>query len=336
MPRQARIDASGALHHVIVRGIERRHIFDDATDRTGFLDRMTAILPETMTACFAWAFLTNHIHLLLRTGKMPLSKVMARILTGYVVSYNKRHRRHGPLFQNRYKSILCQEDTYLMELVRYIHLNPLRAGIVENLNGLLRYRWCGHRVLMGKVDLPFQDSNYVLGYFGDTRRKAQEAYLSFMEAGIGQGERHDLIGGGLIRSYGGWKEIKNFHGEDRLKGDERILGDSAFVLRVLSDTEEKITRRTSHKLAGMDIDGVERKIITLFDISHDDLISRRRRAHLVEARSIFCYWTVAELGIPATTIARYLAMTQPGVGYAVERGKRIAEEKCYRLKEELS
>jgi putative transposase len=168
------------------------------------------------------------------------------------------------------KLMLLLSGRYLSYgLVRYIHLNPLRAGIVENLNGLLRYRWCGHRVLMGKADLQFQDSNYVLGYFGDTRRKAQEAYLSFMEAGIGQGERHDLIGGGLIRSYGGWQEIKSFHGEDRLKGDERILGDSAFVLCVLSDTEE------SHKLAGMDVDAVEQKIITLFDVSHDDLISGR-------------------------------------------------------------
>jgi len=116
MPRKARIDAPGALHHIIVRGIERRKIFLDDTDRNSFLDRLGATLKNTTTPCFAWALIPNHVHLLLRTGLTPLSTVMRRLLTGYAVYFNRRHHRHGHLFQNRYKSILCQEDAYLKEL----------------------------------------------------------------------------------------------------------------------------------------------------------------------------------------------------------------------------
>ena len=293
---------------------------------------MISVLPETMTRCYAWAFLTNHAHLLVRTGKSPLSGVMARLLTGYAVSFNKRHHRHGPLFQNRYKSILCQEDAYLTELVRYIHLNPLRARIIPDLNGLLRYPWCGHGVLMGKRVRPFQDSAYVLSYFGSTKRAAREAYLTFMEAGLTHGRRPELTGGGLIRSNGGWKEVKHFR-EHRLKGDERILGDTSFVLRMLSEMEEKLDPRTALRRTGLDLGTIERRVTALYRITHDDLCSHGRRAYLVAARSLFCFWAVAKLGLSATTIARYLDMSQPGVGYAVDRGRRIASHEGYTLTE---
>ncbi len=133
MPRKARIDAPGALHHIIVRGIERKAIFKDCHDRDNFLDRLGTILTESSTACYAWVLMTNHVHFLLKTGLPPLATVMRRLLTGHAVQFNRRHKRHGHLFQNRYKSFLCEEDPYLLELVRYIHLNPIRAGIVKDL-----------------------------------------------------------------------------------------------------------------------------------------------------------------------------------------------------------
>ncbi|MEJ2157770.1 MAG: transposase [Desulfobacteraceae bacterium] len=120
----------GAWHHIIVRGIERRKIFDDNQERNDFLSRLGDILEQTQTACYAWALIPNHFHLLLRTGACPVATVMRRLLTGHAISYNQRHNRHGHLFQNRYKSILCREDTYFLELVRYIHLNPLRTRLV--------------------------------------------------------------------------------------------------------------------------------------------------------------------------------------------------------------
>ena len=116
-PRRSRIDAADALHHIMVRGIERGAVFRSDTERNRFLERLGKILQDTRTLCYAWVLIPNHFHLLLRTGPVPISTVMRRLLTGYALWYNRRHRRYDPLFQNRFKSILCQEDIYLLELV---------------------------------------------------------------------------------------------------------------------------------------------------------------------------------------------------------------------------
>ena len=154
MPRQARLDAPGVLQHVMARGIERRKIFWDDKDRSSFLERLALILEETQTQCYAWALIPNHFHILLRTGPTPLSKVMRRLMTGYAVTFNLRHRRAGHLFQNRYKSVVCEEDPYLLELIRYIHLNPLRAKLVEDLKALDKYPWTGHSAILGRCKNP--------------------------------------------------------------------------------------------------------------------------------------------------------------------------------------
>ena len=154
MPRSARIDIPNILQHVIVRGIEKREIFTDDEDRRRFVKRLSNLLVSTDTDCFAWALLSNHLHLLLRPRKTTLGNFMKRLLTGYAVSFNLRHKRLGHLFQNRYKSIVCEEESYLLELVRYIHLNPLRAGIVSSLEELALYPWSGHAVLLGNRACP--------------------------------------------------------------------------------------------------------------------------------------------------------------------------------------
>ncbi len=133
---------------------------------TPFVNRLGKVLIETHTDCFAWAMIPNHVHLLMRTGLTPIATVMRRLLTGYAVGFNRRHRRHGHLFQNRYKSILCQQDPYLLELVRYIHLNPLRARLVPDYKGLKRFSYGGHCVLMGKFNNDWQNTEYILSLFG--------------------------------------------------------------------------------------------------------------------------------------------------------------------------
>lgn len=145
-----------------MRGIERSKIFKDNIDRNNFLDRLGRIIQETKTRCFAWSLIPNHFYFLLKTGQVPIATVMRRLLTGYAVSYNKRHHWYGHLFQNRYKSILCQEDTYLLELVRYIHLNPIRANIVKDITALDKYPYTGHTVIMGKVKNDWQDGPLIV------------------------------------------------------------------------------------------------------------------------------------------------------------------------------
>ena len=176
MPRFARLDAPGVLHYIMIRGIERRKIFRSNEDRDGFLERLSIILPETNTSCYAWAFLSNHPIFLFISGEAGISKVMRRLLTGYAVTFNHKYKRHGQLFQNRYRSILCQEDAYLKELIRYIHFNPLRAKLVPNIPELNGYRCCGHSALTGKR--PREETTGMAGYeicIGEFWRKCNKS-----------------------------------------------------------------------------------------------------------------------------------------------------------------
>ena len=289
---------------------------------------MAGLFTDSHTPCYAWALLGNHAHLLLKTGTVPLHTVMARLLTGHAVTFNKRYHRHGQLFQNRYKSILCQEDAYLTELVCYIHLNPIRSGIVSDFDGLSRYPYSGHPALMGKIRHPWQDVDYVLLQFGTTTRTARRTYLSAIESRLARGKRPDLMGGGLVRSYGSWQEVRK-RSHERIKGDERILGDTAFVQSMLSN--EHLSPRVAAKRAGLTLQTLAERASTLYDITVEKLRSKSRRAHLVEARSLFCFWAVRHGGFPAARVAAFLGMTPPAVGYAVERGEVIARDKHYGL-----
>jgi len=333
MPRQARLDAPGALHHIMIRGIERRKIFRNNRDRKDFLDRLAKLLPLTETACYAWVFMPNHAHFLFRTGLVPLSKVMRRLLTGYVVSFNRRHHRHGQLFQNRFKSIVCQEDAYLKVLVSYIHLNPVRAGIVPGMKELNRYPYCGHSAVIGKTNRPWQDVDYVLSSFGGTAKSARKAYISYVEGGIGQGRQSDLTGGGLIRSIGGWSEVKRLkeQGQDHVMSDERVLGDSKFVESVLSQAEERYERHYELKRLGYDLNSLAERVAEIYGMDPSEILSKGKQQRKVQARSLFCFWAVRELGISLRELARMLEISSPGVGFSVERGEAIARENKYHL-----
>lgn len=332
MPRRARIDAPGALHHIIVRGIERGVIFQDDKDRDEFLRRLGALLTETNTFCYAWALIPNHFHLLLRSGAVPISTFMSRLLTGYAVGYNRRYNRNGQLFQNRYKSILCQAEPYLLELVGYIHLNPLRAGLVKNIEDLESYAYAGHSTLMGRRWHQWQDTAFVLAHFGKDSVSSRERYREYLAQGAGMERRADLTGGGLIRSPGGWKPARDATGSGpRVKGDERILGTSAFVDRVLRERNEKINRQHLLKSQGLDLKKIEHRVAVVMDAEEDVVFQIGRNPRLVEARSVFCYWAVRELGSSATEISKELNLTQPAVSIAVKRGERIVKERGYEL-----
>lgn len=332
MPRKARIDATGALHHVIARGIEKRLIFRDDVDRNDFLNRLAAIIDDTATRCLAWALLPNHFHLLLKTGRVPIATVMRRLLTGYAVTFNYRHRRSGHLFQNRYKSILCQEDAYLTELVRYIHLNPVRAGIVNDLLRLDSYEFCGHSTLVGNYSRPWQDTDAVLGFFAERYPVATKAYRTFVGKGIHQGKREDLIGGGLIRSAGGWSNLmamrkeKSFH-----KSDERILGDSDFVENVLREAREQKERKTMLNTRGVNLDRLASIVAELMNIEAPVVFAPGKERTRVAARSLLCFWAVRELGLPLTELSRKLGISPSAISLSVQRGERLAEQNGYSL-----
>ncbi len=326
MPRQSRIDAPGAIHHVIIRGIERRMIFQDNSDQEAFLDRLGKILTESSTSCYAWSLLGNHAHFLFRTGMFPISRLMRKLLTGYAVSFNRRHGRHGHLFQNRYKSILCEEDIYLKELVRYIHLNPLRAKMVGNLDELGAYAYSGHSVLMGEQKRDFQDRDYILDLFGKRERDAKKKYLLFVSKGIEEGKKPELTGGGLIRSVGGWKRLKDLRESgQRVNSDERILGGSEFVERVLMEANEEWERKALIKKSGIDLDSLLEKVRNHFCVDVKELKSGSRSRDIAKARSVLCCLGVRNLGLTCVTMAKALGVSPSAVSKSIVRGRNILQ-----------
>ena len=332
MPRKSRIDAPGALHHIIARGIERSRIFKTDADRDNFLSRLWEILAETKTACYAWALIPNHFHLLLRTSNVSISTVMRRLLTGYALSFNRKHGRYGHLFQNRYKSILCQEDVYLLELVRYIHLNPLRAGLVPDLTTLDKYPYSGHSVLMAKGKSRWQDTDKVLELFGQKAGSARRKYRAFVEKGISQGKRRDLTGGGFVRSAGGWAAVKALRSAKIIeKSDERILGDGDFVETVLAAANESMERKYDLQSRGYTVAEVAARVAEVLEIKQEDVWAAGKHSEIVRARSLFCYWAVRELGVTMISLSHRLNISVQTIGKSVVRGEKMAKAKKYSL-----
>lgn len=332
MPRKARIDSPGAFHHIICRGLERREIFYDDEDRDDFVARLSRVLIDTSTRCFAWALIPNHFHLLLQTGSKPIATMMQRLLTGYAVTFNCRHNRHGHLFQNRYKSILCQEDPYLLELVRYIHLNPLRSGVVSSLDELERYRHCGHGQLMGRCEGSWLATDDILMRFAKTTSIARKKYSTFVAEGVDKGRRSELTGGGLIRSAGGWREISALlRAGTHTKSDERILGDSGFVESVLQEVEDRFEKKSLLRRQGIDLEQLATIVADRLAVDVHEVWARGKQPKRVEARSLLCCWAVNELGLSSTALASRLGLTQSAVTRAVQRGEKIVAESGWSL-----
>jgi len=328
------------------RGIERRDIFRDDKDRRYFLSRLAVILDETQTQCYAYALIPNHFHLLLRTGATPLSKVMRRLMTGYAVTFNKRHKRSGHLFQNRYKSIVCEEDAYLLELIRYIHLNPLRARLVKDLKELDKYPWSGHSAIVGHGKNPLipdqatgqkpstnnssakeekslaeKTIEDILLHFGDTVKAARRRYREFVEKGIAQGTRPELQGGGLIRSAGGEKTgLLGRNKEEREKGDARILGSGDFVGEILQQAEATFERKYLPKRP---IEELVEIVAGELGVRPQMICSGNRRKQYTKARSLLAWLAVEEAGHPVSEVARFLGITRMGVQKAVMRGSEL-------------
>jgi hypothetical protein len=251
---------------------------------------------------------------------------MRRLLTGYAVSFNLRHRRHGQLFQNRYKSFLCEEEVYLKELVRYIHLNPLRSKRAKDLKALKKYRWCGHSAIMGKVKVNFQDTDYVLKLFGRTARQARRAYESFVSSGIKHGRRPDLVGGGLLRSVGGWSALKGFRDIGvRIKGDERLLGSSDLVEQVLKLADEQLEEKYKLQTKGISLEALVEKVAHYYKIEPEDLKSASKERIVTKARRVLCYVAVRKLGYKCTDVSKAVGISAVTASKAVSLGSKLSE-----------
>jgi len=323
MPRGPRLDASGVLHHIMIRGLERRRIFRDDQDRTDFVTRLGALAEAKALTVYAWALLPNHVHLLVRTGTRPLSRTMRSLLTGYAGAFNRRHRRAGHLFQNRYKSVVVEEEPYFLELVRYLHLNPLRAGVVKTLTELDRHPWTGHASLLGRRACPWQTTGAVLAQFHHSLRGARIAYRDFVAAAVPLGVRPELQGGGLIRSLGGWSAVTELRrGREHYLGDERILGGSAFV----ETLQREMERSNQPSPPSIPLDRLIISICSELDIPPAILSGGSRRRPESRAREAIAYLWTEVLGRPGRPLASALGIRPQSVYEAAARGKERAQE----------
>ena len=324
MPRQGRLDYQGTLHHVICRGVSGCNIFRDTADRDKFLAYLGKLIVETKSGCLAWALMPNHFHLLMVTGADSLAHLMQRLLTRHAVCFNRKYNRHGHLFQNRYKAIICESDVYLLQLVRYIHLNPIRGGLIADMAQLRKSPLVGHGVILGDGRNQWQDVQEVLIRFGNKRKKAVRAYETFVGKGIKQGEIKEYEGGGLIRRAGILKDYssgKNMPME--IHGDTRVLGSNAFVREVLRAASEKEQRE--HSISRKRNPGeIIKQAAATYKLTVDDIRGNNRHPQLVNARSLACKWLAVDLGMNGRAIAKILGMKPTAVSRGIERGKRLA------------
>lgn len=329
MPRQARIDISGLLYHVMIRGIERKEIFPKKIDKQDFIERLGKSLAESGAKCFAWVLMPNHAHLLIRVGEKKLSRIMRGLLSGYATKYNIRHKRSGHLFQNRYKAIICEEERYLLELIRYIHLNPIRANMVKDMRELDKYEWSGHSIVVGNGKRQWQETGDVLRMFGIVVSSAREKYREYMEEGIRIGKHSKYNGGGLKRSAEGLQEVlKNREAGIEEQSDERVLGSGKFVESIIKGLEEKDKIKNKMK-RGLDIEKLALKVSKYYGLKITQIKGESRMREVSKARAVLVNMGIDYLGLSGRSLEKELDMSSSGISKLYRRGEELikSEEK---------
>jgi len=263
MARKQRIHYSGALYHVILRGNAQHDIFFEDCDRYRFYLLLQTIVEKFGCRVHAFCLMTNHIHIAIQTGEIPLSRIMQNLSFRYTTWINRRMNRSGHLFQGRYKSVLVDADSYLLELVAYIHLNPVRAAIVIAPE---EYPWSSHTAYFGKDCIPWLTTEQVLSMFGPRRRQAIRLFSLFVGERTGEGRNKEFHQGGEF--------------------DNRLLGIESFVDEAL----EKAQLRREQKPT---ICEVMETITTICNIDNETLRSRQRGRSATFARTLAA-WAVAE------------------------------------------
>ena len=314
MPRKARLSPPGTFHHIMARGIEARDIFRDDADHRTFLGMLSAGLKRTGFACYAWALMSNHYHLLVRTNERHLSELMRRLNAGYAQYFSRKYKRRGYLFQDRYRSQVTQDQVYVERLVRYIHLNPVRAGLCKSMATLNRYRWSGHAALMGTTRAEFQEIKPVLRRFGQTIESGRKGYEAFMIESLTSPEP-------------GEKVFKST--SDTRRPASYVIGDPDFVKKAFAADEAARAGIARHLLEGVTIEDVAERVARAAKLTVKDLVRRSRGNWRSEIRRIFAYICHREYGMPITAIARYLDIAHSPASLAARRGEELSTDKKY-------
>ncbi len=272
MARKPRIHVVGGLYHVMLRGNGGEAIFFNDDDRYHFYLLVQEGIERFGHHIHGFCCMTNHVHLAIQMGDIPLSKIMQNLSFRYTRWINQREKRVGHLFQGRYKAILVDGDSYLLELVRYLHLNPVRAGMVSD---PIEYPWSGHRAYLGEMQQPWLTTDWVLSQFSRQRAAARRRYAKFIQEGMGEGYREEFHRGGE---------------------DSRVLGEERFIHRMLK-TESKLGKPPSVKK-------VVGEVCRKYGITERDLASPSRQRRLAQARGVTAWLVVQNKSGTLTELAK--------------------------------
>ena len=296
MARKPRLHVPGGFYHVILRGNGGENIFYAKGDRTKFLLLLQEATERFSCRLHAFCLMSNHLHLIIQVSDTPLSKILQNISFRYTRYINKRKNRIGHLFQGRYKALLVDADTYLLELVRYIHNNPVRAGMVSNPDD---YQWSSHRVYLDREKMPFLTTDFVLRQFSAQRAASQKGYHDFVQKGLKEGHRSDF-----------------YQGET----DSRILGDDIF-------TDAVLNRRSVQKK--IKFEKIVSYICDQYKVNEQDLQYMSRRRDYSEIRGIIGWLAVQLKAGPLVEVASYFNRDLSTLSRVV----RNLEKKANRSKE---
>jgi REP element-mobilizing transposase RayT len=312
MARAGRLDAPGVAHHVVMRGIERRRIFRGDEDRLDFLARLDRLLPEEGWSCFAWVLMPNHVHLVIQSAEGGLSRLMARLNTGYARGFNLRHGRSGYLFQNRFKSRIVRDEADLIGLVVYVLRNPLEARLVSSPHELEAYPWCGLGALLGsRPARPFEAPSACLSLFGSDRQSARQRLRRWVSGSEGA-PCVASAASGLAQ-----EPPDASAGVARLS-DARRPSEIRLTASATSDDADLLARV---------IDEVSLGLGALPDVVR----SPGARGISAEARSIIASIAVDQLGFRRREVGDRLGISPTAVSHAARRGRSLLRRRRIRV-----
>lgn len=288
MARRLRIHYPAALYHVILRGNGGDPIFFDDRDRYRLYLILQSVVEKFRCRIHAFCLMSNHIHLVVQVDDVPLARIMQNLSLRFTKWINYSRSRTGHLFQGRYKALLVDADAYLLELVRYIHLNPVRAGMVATPDN---HSWSGHHGYLGKEFLPWLTTDLVLTMLAQEKTAAQQAYASFVLDGMGEGRRGDFHCGTC---------------------EGRILGDDAFSDEILVRVQQKSARAFS-------LDEVLGAVCDYYQITEAQLCAAGKVRPMTEARAVAAAIVQGSSHLRMTDLARRLGREVSALCKAAQR-----------------
>jgi putative transposase len=312
MARTKRTEFPGAFYHVLARGNNKQTIFRDEQDYKVYMLYLKKYHKRYKFTLYAYTLMPNHIHLLIETAIIPLSKIMQGIQQSYTYYFHKKYKSVGHIFQGRYKAILCERETYLLELVRYVHLNPVRASLVSNLDD---YPWSSHSIYLGHIDQPFVEKEFIFKIFSENECLAVKKYLQFTGDVVDEGHR-DLFSNLVDQIYLGSPEfvrsvkrrINNQIKEDTLDREQDI--------QYLRDKNLSISRKRS-------LPEILKIVSETTKASPESLLSSSKVRKISTIRSLYAFIASRYAGFSNKSLAEFLGRDISNISNMIRKTEKI-------------